>query len=77
MTPGVRASVTTRVNPDVAFATFTGEIGRWRRPGPDFSVDPHRAVGWRIEHGVGGRRLEFYFPETWARFGPRYGYTML
>ncbi len=60
MTTGVRASVTTRVNPDVAFATFTGEIRRWWRPGPDFSVNAHRAVGWRIERGVGGRWLEFY-----------------
>ena len=60
MSADVHASVTIRVNPKVAFAIFTDEIGRWWRPGPDVSVDAHRAVGWRIERGVGGRWLEFY-----------------
>ncbi len=60
MTAGVHASVTTRVNPDVASAIFTEEIGHWWRPGPDFSVDAHRAVGWRIDRGVGVRWLELY-----------------
>ena len=60
MTADVHASVMTRVNPEVAFAIFTDEINRWWRPGPDFSVDAHRAVGWRIERGVGGSWLEFY-----------------
>jgi quercetin dioxygenase-like cupin family protein/uncharacterized protein YndB with AHSA1/START domain len=60
MTADVHASVMTKVNPEVAFAIFTDEIDRWWRPGPDFSVDAHRAVGWRIERGVGGSWLEFY-----------------
>jgi len=44
----------------VAFAIFTDEIGRWWRPGPDFSMDADRTIGVRIERGIGGRWLELY-----------------
>ncbi len=57
MSADVHASVTTRANPEVAFAIFTDEIGRWWRLGLDFSVDAHRPVGWRIQRGVGARAI--------------------
>lgn len=48
------------VEPVVAFAIFTEEIGQWWRPGPINWYDSERAIGTRIEPGVGGRWIEVY-----------------
>lgn len=52
------ASVDVNLAPDTAFSVFTEEIGRWWRPGPINWNNRFRAVGIRIEPGVGGRWLE-------------------
>jgi hypothetical protein len=52
------ASVEVNLDPAAAFAVFTEEIGRWWRPGPINWNHSRRAVGVRIEPGVGGRWLE-------------------
>ena len=46
------------VDPQTAFTIFTEEIGQWWRPGPINWNDNRRAVGVRIEPGVGGRWIE-------------------
>jgi hypothetical protein len=56
----VMASVEVPVGPEVAFDVFTTEIDRWWRPGPLNWYDSERAVGTRIEPGVGGRWIELY-----------------
>ena len=56
----VSASVEVALDPMNAFAVFTEEINRWWRPGPINWYDASRAVGKRIEPGVGGRWLEVY-----------------
>lgn len=55
-------SIEVRVNPATAFTIFIDEIDRWWRPGPVYAVDADRAVGQRIERGLGGRWLELYDP---------------
>jgi len=60
MSADVHASVKIRASPEVAFVIFTDEIGRWWRPGPNFCMDANRAIGVRIERGIGGRWLELY-----------------
>lgn len=59
-TDAVTASVEVAVEPAVAFAIFTEEIGQWWRPGPINWYDSERAIGTRIEPGVGGRWIEVY-----------------
>jgi hypothetical protein len=56
----ITASVEVGVDPETAFQIFTAEIDRWWRPGPINWYDSQRAVGTRIEPGVGGRWLEIY-----------------
>lgn len=56
----VTVSVEVGVDPATAFEIFTQEIDRWWRPGPINWYDAYRAVGKRIEPGVGGRWLEVY-----------------
>ncbi|HEV2456995.1 MAG TPA: SRPBCC domain-containing protein [Ktedonobacterales bacterium] len=56
----VSATVEVALDPATAFAVFTEEIGRWWRPGPINWNDPRKAVGIRIEPGVGGRWIEVY-----------------
>ena len=56
----VTASVEVALDPATAFEVFTEEIGQWWRPGPINWNDPARAVGIRIEPGVGGRWIEVY-----------------
>jgi hypothetical protein len=70
MTPAdvVTASVELAVDPATAFAVFTEEIGRWWRPGPINWNDSQRAIGIRIEPGVGGRWLEVYDEATGEGF---------
>ena len=62
MTPAdaITASVEVFVDPITAFQIFTEEIDRWWRPGPINWYDAYRAVGIRIEPGVGGRWIEVY-----------------
>lgn len=64
----VTVSVEVAVDPHTAFAIFTDEIGRWWRPGPINWNDASRAVGIRIEPGVGGRWLEVYDQDTGEGF---------
>jgi mannose-6-phosphate isomerase-like protein (cupin superfamily) len=56
----VTATVEVALDPAAAFQVFTEEIGQWWRPGPINWYDARRAVGTRIEPGVGGRWLEIY-----------------
>lgn len=46
------------VDPETAFAIFTEEIDQWWRRGPINWNHPDRAIGIRIEPGVGGRWIE-------------------
>ena len=62
------ATVDVAVDPETAFAVFTEEIGRWWQPGPLNWNDPTRAVGVRIEPGVGGRWIEIHDEETGEGF---------
>lgn len=54
------ASVEVAVDPHTAFSAFTEEIDRWWVPGPINYWSFARAIGKRIEPGVGGRILELY-----------------
>ena len=54
------AAVTVPVEPMTAFTAFTDEIDSWWVRGPINFFDSGRAVGMRIEPGVGGRLLEMY-----------------
>lgn len=64
----VTASVEVTVDPATAFTIFTEEIGRWWQPGPINWNDPYRALGIRIEPGVGGRWIEIYDEATGEGF---------
>jgi hypothetical protein len=64
----VTATVEVALDPATAFAIFTEEIGRWWRPGPINWNDSWRAVGIRIEPGVGGRWIEVYDEDTGEGF---------
>ena len=64
----VTATVEVAVDPATAFAIFTEEIGQWWRPGPINWNDSQRAIGIRIEPGVGGRWLEVYDNATGEGF---------
>jgi uncharacterized protein YndB with AHSA1/START domain len=59
-TEAITASVEVGVDPETAFRIFTEEIDRWWRPGPINWYDGQRAIGTRIEPGVGGRWIEIY-----------------
>jgi uncharacterized protein YndB with AHSA1/START domain len=54
----VIATVEVAVDPHTAFAIFTEEIDDWWRAGPINWNHPDRAIGIRIEPGVGGRWIE-------------------
>lgn len=54
------ASVDVEVGPDTAFRAFTEDIGHWWVPGPINNWSFGRALGKRIEPGIGGRVLELY-----------------
>ena len=54
------ASIVVGLDPLRAFTAFTDEIDSWWVRGPINFVDSSRAVGMRIEPGVGGRVLEIY-----------------
>lgn len=51
-------SVDVSLDPTAAFEVFTAEIDRWWRPGAQNWNNRFRAVGIRIEPGLGGRWLE-------------------
>lgn len=55
-----QAQVEVAVDPATAFRAFTDEIDRWWVPGPINNWNSSRAIGRRIEPGVGGRILEVY-----------------
>jgi hypothetical protein len=58
------AMIEVSVDPPTAFAIFTDEIGQWWRPGPINWNNARRAVGVRIEPGVGGRWIEVDDPAS-------------
>lgn len=60
LSTSVQVSVEVAVDPNTAFTVFTEEVDRWWRPGPINWNDSARAVGTRMEPGVGGRWLEVY-----------------
>src|ERR671929_55971 len=66
MKPGdtVTVAVEVSVDPITAFTIFTEEINRWWKPGPINWYDSYRAIGTRMEPGVGGRWLEVYDDEA-------------
>ncbi|MGH9034045.1 MAG: SRPBCC domain-containing protein, partial [Acidimicrobiia bacterium] len=53
-------SVDVPVDPATAFTVFTEEIDTWYQRGPHSWRYPDRALGIRIEPGVGGRVLEVH-----------------
>jgi Activator of Hsp90 ATPase homolog 1-like protein len=67
-TDAVTATVEVALDPASAFEIFTEEIGRWWRPGPINWNDSGRAIGIRIEPGVGGRWIEVYDEATGEGF---------
>jgi mannose-6-phosphate isomerase-like protein (cupin superfamily) len=67
-TDAVTTTVEVAVDPATAFAIFTEEIGQWWQPGPINWNDPRRAIGTRMEPGVGGRWLEVYDEATGEGF---------
>ena len=60
----VRVTIHVGVDAATAFDVFTNEIDAWYRRGPHNFFDPVRAIGIRIEPGVGGRMLEVYDNDT-------------
>lgn len=54
------SSVDVEVDPMTAFTAFTDEFDQWWGNGPIDAWDSSRAIGRRIEPGVGGRVLELY-----------------
>lgn len=67
-TNAVVATVEVAIDPATAFAIFTEEIGQWWQAGPINWNDQRRAIGVRIEPGVGGRWLEVYDAATGEGF---------
>lgn len=64
----ISVCVEVAIDPITAFAVFTEEIGQWWRPGPINWNDADRAIGMRIEPGIGGRWLEVYDAVTGEGF---------
>jgi hypothetical protein len=64
----VTATVEVAIDPATAFVMFTEEIGHWWQPGPINWNDSRRAIGIRIEPGVGGRWMEVYDSATGEGF---------
>jgi uncharacterized glyoxalase superfamily protein PhnB len=58
--PTMTEIVEVDVDPMTAFTVFTGEFEQWWGNGPIDAWDSSRAIGRRIEAGVGGRLLELY-----------------
>jgi uncharacterized glyoxalase superfamily protein PhnB len=56
----VSSAVEVAVDPDTAFAAFTGELDLWWVRGPINHHASGRALAMRCEPGVGGRLLEVY-----------------
>ena len=56
----VTSTVDVEVDPMTAFTAFTDELDQWWGNGPIDAWDSSRAIGRRIEPGVGGRLLELY-----------------
>ncbi len=57
-------TIDVRVDSARAFTIFTEEIGAWYRSGRWSWNDPTRAVGIRLEPGVGGRWIEVWDAAT-------------
>jgi activator of Hsp90 ATPase-like protein len=64
----IRITVEVALNPMIAFAVFTEEIGRWWRPGPINWNNSKRAIGTRMEAKVGGSWIEIYDEATGEGF---------
>jgi hypothetical protein len=68
VSPGVVRTVEVPVDPATAFDLFTNEIDAWYVRGPGSWNDPGRAVGIRLEPGVGGRWIEVWDKATGEGF---------
>ncbi len=64
----VTAAAEVPVDPATAFAILTEEVGQWWRPGPYNWNNRRRAIGMRIEPGVGGRWIEIHDAATGEGF---------
>jgi len=60
----VSSTVTVSVDPETAFAVFTGELDLWWVRGPTNHYAAGRVLAMRCEPGVGGRLLEVYDDAT-------------
>ncbi|MGH9185736.1 MAG: SRPBCC domain-containing protein [Acidimicrobiales bacterium] len=60
----VRLAIRVTVDPQEAFRVFTEEIDAWYRRGPHSFLHSKRAIGIRVEPGVGGRLVEVHDAET-------------
>lgn len=60
----VTVTVDVEVDPATAFEVFTDHIDSWYVRGPYSWKEPDRALGIRLEPGVGGRLLEVYDNDT-------------
>ncbi len=60
----VASEVEVGVDPATAFVAFTDEMDSWWVHGPINFYDAARALGRRVEPGVGGRLLEVYDQES-------------
>jgi len=60
----VRRTVEVPIDPETAFSIFTEHMDEWYVGGRHAWHDPRRAVGIRIEPGVGGRWLEVWDADT-------------
>ncbi|HLM64454.1 MAG TPA: SRPBCC domain-containing protein [Acidimicrobiales bacterium] len=64
----VSTAVEVAVDPATAFRVFTADMGAWYKDTPYSWNDPDRAVGIRIEPGVGGRWIEVWDAATGEGF---------
>lgn len=56
----ISSTVEVEADPMTAFTVFTDELDQWWGNGPIDAWDSSRAIGRRIEPGVGGRLIEQY-----------------
>ncbi len=58
MTSRVLVAIRVKATPERAFAVFTGEIGAWWRPNPEFAFTPRAPGRLSFEAGPPGRLIE-------------------
>ena len=58
MTSRILVAIRVKASPEQAFAAFTGDIGRWWRPNPEFAFTPRDPGVLAFEPGANGRLIE-------------------